>query len=1707
LPVLDVSSKYQDSTEFLKAGVPNRFVIPEEKKEGFVMPQLKPILSPSVSIDPIPTGAGGIVRGATITVKGKAHCTDENDPTKDLSASITDVAVQLGVSKPFVKANPTGPVNPGTSRKLFTTWATDARSIFPSSVVNNALQITARVSAGPDAQATATVTVTVDRTPPILNLSTQENIEQTVTNGKATFQLAGTASDPDNLSPVVAVEWVLKDRGTQYTLATPKAPGDWSKWTASVQVSSAGTYVASVQARDGEGNISTPVAVTLNALEPFQPKDPNDVFSPVTYLDDLLKFAGVRMIDAQGGSLTPARFTTAYRQRFADLADPNAHDVATAPVRQLRVCVEVLRAFLAGAGKSTPPAEEAKYRQQAYAALLRNLGTSFDEIRRARGDEAARANLAARLGVDRPDRLDQLLLLPGEITEAKLEQLFGLQDTTRDPLLRSPQPQLLIWQLNRLGSLWQEQDDAARIYGDIPVPIIDPDLLAETDFHTPNAVADPAFALWSARKAEIASLLKQIDDLRKSKSDPIAGFDAVVNQFVAKVEDLAALLADYQIGKDIVSRLNEKHLSADAFLHLMRTRDLVTGGTVLDADWDDVYAISAQVAKLARYPVWRDEEEAKGLTLDPDYFVLPDPTTPPAELPEWRASSQARRAWQATLQTRISQQQSVMQALLAVVDAAEADALPQLRDFLIATAGDAARGLFIDLTGSAIQRTTRSAQAIETLQGALFAVRVGTFTAGHPAAGWKLAQDYSEADFDEDWVFWGSYETWQGAMRVFIYPESHLLPTLRPASADNRKPTDAYQTLIKNLRTIGRIVPAQARDNAAAYLTDLRNELNLPPELRDPPPPTQNPFLLTEQLTDSQLAARQALSAKLMATFENPYEAPSYLNEIFYFVPLLCALQLQQSGEYLAALDWFRTVYAYHLPPGRLTADMLPKDTLPPGKPLPDRRQIYYGLTLEEQIPTQFVRPKDWPREGLNPHDIVQDRARALAGFTVISLVTCFAAFADAEFTRDTDESIARARSLYQTGLDLLALEYPADDSTSAPASPYGLNPVVEALRLRVASNLRKLRLGRNIAGLERQASAELVGTAIAPPQPTPYRYAVLLARAKELTQNAAQMEAALLAALEKRDAESYNLFKAMQDVETASETVRLQDLRVKEAKDGITLAELQQDRAQIQLGHFEELIDNGTSDLEIASMALAFIGSGASGAGAASGGGDAAAGGSTGLGSLFGGLGSLIGQFASNERREEEWILQRNLAQQDVVIGGQQALIAKDNLAAATQEQRIAQIQMGHAAATVQFLATKFTNAELYEFMSAVLDGVYRFFLQQATALAKLAENQLAFERQEPPQGIIQGDYYAAPDGGPDRQGITGSARLLADIVQLDQHAFLTDQRKLQLTKTFSLARLAPVEFARFRDTGVLIFGTALALFDRDFPGHYLRVVKRVRTSVIALVPPTEGIRATLSTPGSSRVVIGGEIFRNVVIRRDPETVSLTSPRDATGLFELVPDSQPELLLPFEGTGVDTVWRFELPKAANPFDYSTIADVLVTLEYTALNSFDYREQVIQALDPEVSNDQPFSFRQQFPDEWYDLHNPDQAATPMVVRFKTTLGDFVPNIDELKIQHLMFYVAPANGKSVELQGVRLLFNNDGDQNPVGGSADTVDGVISTRRTNGSSWLQVTGNRPPIGEWELTLPTDDTTKNFFRNDEIEDILFVITYSGRTPEWPG
>jgi Tc toxin complex TcA C-terminal TcB-binding domain len=480
----------------------------------------------------------------------------------------------------------------------------------------------------------------------------------------------------------------------------------------------------------------------------------------------------------------------------------------------------------------------------------------------------------------------------------------------------------------------------------------------------------------------------------------------------------------------------------------------------------------------------------------------------------------------------------------------------------------------------------------------------------------------------------------------------------------------------------------------------------------------------------------------------------------------------------------------------------------------------------------------------------------------------------------------------------------------------------------------------------------------------------------------------------------------------------------------------------------------------------------------------------------------------ASWERREQQWELEKNLADQDYLISDQENKLADDHQQIATQELSVATLQTEHAKAVADYLATKFLNQELYGWMSGVLGDVYASLLQQATAVAALAQQQLAFERQIQPPSFIKEDYWAAtPEAGTaatsDRRGLTGSARLLQDVEKLDQYAFENDRRKLDLTQTFSLAALAPFEFERFRSTGVLPFSTPMRLFDQSFPGHYLRLIRRIRISLVALVPPVTGIRATLTASGLSRVVVKNESFQQVTVRRDPEQVALTSPTSASGVFEL--DVQPEMLLPFEAMGVDTSWEFQLPKPANPIDFANVADVYVTFEYTALADPDYRTQVIAELGRKVSAERSYSLRSDFPDLWYELNN--TAEERPRAAFTTRPQDFPPHLDNLKLVHIVFYLVPSGDDIGEIDLDHLHFrprDSAASDPPLGGPARTTTaGLISTRRANGSSWLTLQ-NSSPLGSWEFEFGPQ--LKPLLLDGTVADVLLVLSYTGETPPWP-
>ena len=168
------------------------------------------------------------------------------------------------------------------------------------------------------------------------------------------------------------------------------------------------------------------------------------------------------------------------------------------------------------------------------------------------------------------------------------------------------------------------------------------------------------------------------------------------------------------------------------------------------------------------------------------------------------------------------------------------------------------------------------------------------------------------------------------------------------------------------------------------------------------------------------------------------------------------------------------------------------------------------------------------------------------------------------------------------------------------------------------------------------------------------------------------------------------------------------------------------------------------------------------------------------------------------------------------------------------------------------------------------------------------------------------------------------------------------------EIEKTISLASVNPIAFQQFRKTGVLEFCTIMSWFDRDFPGHYMRLIRDVSLTVLSLVPPYKSILVTLSNNGLSQVMMGAPFDLATKIHRPPESVALSAVGKTTGPLKLRPEDPK--YVPFEGCGVDTTWRLEMPKSENHFDYDTLSDLLFTIHYTALEDHGYRAKVLKAM-------------------------------------------------------------------------------------------------------------------------------------------------------------
>ncbi len=550
-----------------------------------------------------------------------------------------------------------------------------------------------------------------------------------------------------------------------------------------------------------------------------------------------------------------------------------------------------------------------------------------------------------------------------------------------------------------------------------------------------------------------------------------------------------------------------------------------------------------------------------------------------------------------------------------------------------------------------------------------------------------------------------------------------------------------------------------------------------------------------------------------------------------------------------------------------------------------------------------------------------------------------------------------------------------------------------------------------------------------------PYRFPYILEKAKGMIQTVMQLGSSLLSVLEKKDAEELSLLRSQHEVALLQmmETVKTQ--QIEEAVAAQQTLQLSQQNTQHRLDHYNDLIEDGlltSEDKGLKLMETAFGLQTASSAikaasiiayglpnvfGLANGGmqfGQAVDQGSQILdlaSSILGQRSSVLATMSQFERRSQDWQLQAAMAGYDVAQIEQQIQAAQIRVAVVEQELAIHQKNWQHAQSIETYLTNKFTDAELYNWMVTQLSGLYFQSYQLAYKYAKIAEKAYQFEKARSQTFITYGYWNSL------KKGLLSGETLMLDVQRMEQSYLQTDVRRLEIEKTISLLQINPYELYELKTKGSCTFDLSEILYDYDYPGHYCRQIKALSLSIPAVVGPYQQIHATL-TQKNNKVILQPNLQATLflldpannspvgdptIMREDwnpRQGIALSKGINDAGLFEL--NFRDERYLPFEGTGAVSSWQLDLPIAANRFDLSTITDVILTVQYTALSDGALAAQ-LTADDSPLSSYQGSRFFNMAQDSnnWQSFIADTTGKSPL--DFSLALNQFPANLSSVDI--------------------------------------------------------------------------------------------------------
>ncbi len=310
-------------------------------------------------------------------------------------------------------------------------------------------------------------------------------------------------------------------------------------------------------------------------------------------------------------------------------------------------------------------------------------------------------------------------------------------------------------------------------------------------------------------------------------------------------------------------------------------------------------------------------------------------------------------------------------------------------------------------------------------------------------------------------------------------------------------------------------------------------------------------------------------------------------------------------------------------------------------------------------------------------------------------------------------------------------------------------------------------------------------------------------------------------------------------------------------------------------------------------------------------------------------------------KRRGTDWAFSAEQAKAEIRQIDRQIAAAEIRIGTAQSDLAAHLRQTGRAAEIERFMADKYTNTELNDWRAAQLSSMYFQSYQLSYELAKRAERAYRFAL-----GTDDTDFIKFGNWDNLRRGLLAGERLEMQLQRMNAAYMQRNRREYELTKHVSLARLDPLALLRLQQEGRCDIDLPEAVLDLDRPGDYFRRIKAVRLTVSGVAGPGVSVNCTLrllqstirrnaDLPGGAYArAPDGEDTRFSTSFGAVQSIATSTGNSDSGLFELNFDDP--RVLPFEGMGAISRWRLEMPAAFRQFDYSSITDVVMTLNYTA---------------------------------------------------------------------------------------------------------------------------------------------------------------------------